>query len=234
MALPVNIEDLVHGNVIEWERLEFKKGWNPEKIIHSICAFANDLNNWGGGYIILGIEEDKGQPIFPPAGLEKNNLDKIQGDILNLAHQIIPNYFPIMQPYVLVTLAAHEPVPNNGQVNDQDNAFVLSNIEDLVAFCDQVSDQANDQAASQVKVMLNEQLHNRVKDVLGVVTTWIKRADLFEQISLSNHSTNREKYLDPLINLGWIEMEYPDKRTSPKQRYKITGSGGRLLGLLGK
>ena len=57
MALPVNIEDLVHGNVIEWERLEFKKGWNPEKIIHSICAFANDLNNWGGGYIILGIKE---------------------------------------------------------------------------------------------------------------------------------------------------------------------------------
>ena len=101
MALPVNIEDLVHGNVIEWERLEFKKGWNPEKIIHSICAFANDLNNWGGGYIILGIEEDKGQPIFPPAGLEKNKLDKIQADILNLAHQVIPNYFPIMQPYVL-------------------------------------------------------------------------------------------------------------------------------------
>ncbi len=140
--------------------------------------------------------------------------------------------------HVLVTLSAHEPEPNNGQVDDQDNTLVLSNIEDLVAFCDQVndqvSDQVSDQAASQVKVMLNKQLHNRVKDVLGVVTAWIKRADLFEQISLSNHSTNREKYLDPLINLGWIEMEYPDKRTSPKQRYKITESGGRLLGLLGK
>ena len=140
--------------------------------------------------------------------------------------------------HVLVTLSAHEPEPNNGQVDDQDNALVLSTIEDLVAFCDQVndqvSDQVSDQAASQVKVMLNKQLHNRVKDVLGVVTAWIKRADLFEQISLSNHSTNREKYLDPLINLGWIEMEYPDKRTSPKQRYKITESGGRLLGLLGK
>jgi ATP-dependent DNA helicase RecG len=30
MALPVNIEELIHGNTIEWERLEFKQGWNPD------------------------------------------------------------------------------------------------------------------------------------------------------------------------------------------------------------
>ena len=36
---------------MEWERLEYKAGWNPEEIIHTICAFANDINNWGGGYI---------------------------------------------------------------------------------------------------------------------------------------------------------------------------------------
>jgi predicted HTH transcriptional regulator len=29
-------------------RLEFKAGWNPEQIQHSVCAFANDINNWGG------------------------------------------------------------------------------------------------------------------------------------------------------------------------------------------
>ncbi len=101
MALPINIEDLVHGNVVEWERLEFKEGWNPEKTVQTMCAFANDLNNWGGGYIILGIKEDKGQPIFPPEGLEKNQLDKIQKDVLKLSHQVIPNYFPLIQPYVL-------------------------------------------------------------------------------------------------------------------------------------
>ena len=101
MALPTNIEDLVHGNVVEWERLEFKEGWNPEKTVHTMCAFANDLNNWGGGYIILGIKEENGQPILPPKGLEKNQLDKIQGDILNLSHQVTPNYFPILQPYIL-------------------------------------------------------------------------------------------------------------------------------------
>ena len=66
MALPINIRELVHGNTIEWERLELKKGWNPEDVIHSMCAFANDLHNWGGGYIILGVEENEGQSILPP------------------------------------------------------------------------------------------------------------------------------------------------------------------------
>jgi len=28
MALPINIRKLVHGKVVEWERLEFKAGWN--------------------------------------------------------------------------------------------------------------------------------------------------------------------------------------------------------------
>lgn len=101
MALPVNIEDLIHGNTIEWERLEFKQGWNPEDVIHSMCAFANDLHNWGGGYIIIGIAENEGQPILPPAGLQQNQLDAIQKKIIELGHKIQPNYFPIAQPYVL-------------------------------------------------------------------------------------------------------------------------------------
>lgn len=49
MALPVNIDELLHGNTVEWDRIELKKGWNPEKILHSICAFANDINNLDGG-----------------------------------------------------------------------------------------------------------------------------------------------------------------------------------------
>jgi len=54
MSLPVNIEELINGQTVEWERIEYKEGWNPVPILHSICAFANDLNNWGGGYIIIG------------------------------------------------------------------------------------------------------------------------------------------------------------------------------------
>lgn len=101
MSLPINIEELVHGQTIEWERLEFKRSWNPEDIVHSMCAFANDLNNWGGGYIIVGVAEDKGRPALPPHGVAQNQLDAIQGEIVQLAHRISPNYFPITEPYML-------------------------------------------------------------------------------------------------------------------------------------
>ena len=51
MALPVNIDDLVNHRKVEWARIEYKEGWNPEKVLHTLCAFANDIDNWGGGYV---------------------------------------------------------------------------------------------------------------------------------------------------------------------------------------
>ena len=44
MPLPINISELINGNTVEWDRLEFKSGWNPEDVLHTICAFANDVN----------------------------------------------------------------------------------------------------------------------------------------------------------------------------------------------
>ena len=38
MSLPINIKDLIHGHSVEWERLEFKRGWNHEDVIHTMCA----------------------------------------------------------------------------------------------------------------------------------------------------------------------------------------------------
>ncbi len=98
MPLPININDLINGNTIEWERIEFKKGWNPDAILHTITAFANDINNWGGGYVVVGIEEYNGRPVFPPAGLNKNDIDGIQKELLNLCNQIKPIYYPVAEP----------------------------------------------------------------------------------------------------------------------------------------
>ena len=39
--------------------------------------------------------------MLPPEGLQQNQLDKIQGEVLGLAHQLSPNYYPIVQPYLL-------------------------------------------------------------------------------------------------------------------------------------
>jgi len=97
-GLPVNIEELINGGTVEGERIEFKKGWNPEDVIHSMCAFANDINNWGSGYIIIGIEEENGKPVLPPEGVNQDHLDHYQGKVIELCHKMQPQYRPIIEP----------------------------------------------------------------------------------------------------------------------------------------
>ncbi|MBK9148874.1 MAG: putative DNA binding domain-containing protein [Flavobacteriales bacterium] len=100
MALPVNIDDLLHGRSVEWERMEFKQGWNPEAVLRSICAFANDFHNLGGGYIFIGVGEQHGQPVIPPVGIAPASIDAIQKEILNFGyHAIVPQYHPIVVPH---------------------------------------------------------------------------------------------------------------------------------------
>lgn len=67
-------------------------------MLHTLCAFANDINNWGGGYIIIGIVEKNGRPALPPLGLNPDDIDKIQAEITQLGHRISPHYLPVVQP----------------------------------------------------------------------------------------------------------------------------------------
>ena len=101
MALPINIDELLHGNTVEWDRIELKKGWNPEDIIHTLCAYANDINNWDGGYIIIGVEEENGKAKLPPIGLHVHELDAIQKKLIELSHKLSPVYVPVIQPYLI-------------------------------------------------------------------------------------------------------------------------------------
>ena len=97
MPLPINVADLINQRVVENARIEYKGVWNPEPILHSICAFANDIDNWGGGYIIIGIDEQDGMPKFPIRGLEKSSIDRINKELLQKCNLIEPRYIPIVE-----------------------------------------------------------------------------------------------------------------------------------------
>ena len=94
MALPIDIKALIAGKRVESSRIEYKASWNPESCIHTLCAFANDLENQDGGYIILGVEEKDGRPILPPCGINPDSVDSIQKEILQYCHFIEPFYSP--------------------------------------------------------------------------------------------------------------------------------------------
>jgi ATP-dependent DNA helicase RecG len=68
IMIPLKLETLLEGRVVEQYRVEYKRGWNPNDTIHAICAFANDFHNMNGGYIVIGIEERFGRPILQRFG----------------------------------------------------------------------------------------------------------------------------------------------------------------------
>ena len=42
----------------------------------------NDINNWDGGYIVIGVEEESGVAKLPPIGLKPEQLDAIQKKLI--------------------------------------------------------------------------------------------------------------------------------------------------------
>jgi len=94
MPLPINISGLLRGRIIEHDRIEFKEGWNPDSIYRSVCAFANDIENIGGGYIIIGVEEENGMAKLPVKGLPAEQLDSIQRQMIGFNNLIKPVYSP--------------------------------------------------------------------------------------------------------------------------------------------
>ena len=96
MALHMNLEDLLSARTVESDRIEFKEGWNPDATYRSICAFANDFDNSGGGYILIGVSEN---PLTktadrPVKGLTTNEIAKIQKDMIGFNNLIKPYYAP--------------------------------------------------------------------------------------------------------------------------------------------
>lgn len=92
--IPLKIETLLAGRVVEQNRVEYKEGWNPNDCIHTICAFANDYSNVNGGYLVLGVKEKDGIPRFPLSGIPKERLDGIQQEIFQYCNKIVPRYIP--------------------------------------------------------------------------------------------------------------------------------------------
>ena len=94
MPIPINISNLLSRKSVETERIEYKRGWNPAAIYRSICAFANDFDNIGGGYILVGIEEENGRPVRPVIGISEGELDDIQKRMVGFNNLIRPVYHP--------------------------------------------------------------------------------------------------------------------------------------------
>lgn len=94
MKLPINIEELLGGRAVESERLEYKLEWNPDAIYRTICAFANDFDETGGDYIVVGVKEENGRAIRPVIGIDPDQIEPIEKDMVGYNNLIRPYYQP--------------------------------------------------------------------------------------------------------------------------------------------
>ena len=89
---------MLNKRKVESNRIEFKANWNPDKIYHTICAFATDLENTGGGYILVGVEEENGIARRPVKGISDTEIDRILKDMVGYDAKLSPSYICKVSP----------------------------------------------------------------------------------------------------------------------------------------
>ena len=101
MSLNIDLKEL---SIRESERVEWKENGDDINIVTSIgktiTAFANDISNIGGGYVVCGAKETKDEYGFPRVlytGLTANKLKEIEGKVLQHCRDYIsPSIAPIV------------------------------------------------------------------------------------------------------------------------------------------
>jgi ATP-dependent DNA helicase RecG len=253
MALPINIGDLLHGRTVEWERIEFKEGWNPEEVMHTICAFANDYNNWGGGYIVIGIKEDNGVPVFPAKGVSLQDIDSIQKKLLNLCHLIKPNYFPVAEPsdldgvkILVIWVPGGQNIPYQAPISLADKSGHAYYIRRFSSTVKARAEEISDLIAYTGKIPFDDRInhHADIADLqLPLIREFLRdvQSDLYKESANMDHETlcrqmrivmGAKEYPKP-INAGLLFYNDNPQRYIPYSQLEVvqfkTGTAGDKL-----
>jgi ATP-dependent DNA helicase RecG len=210
MNLPLNLEDFLNARTVESERIEYKSGWNPEPIMQTICAFANDFRDQGGGFVIIGVEAPNGVPVMPPVGLEPEAIDGIHREMIRVSNRIQPPYHPVVEQAIYqerLILVVHCPAgstrPYKCPVSMTKNAnsayFIRQNSSTIRANREQEMELV--QLNQKIPFDDNINRHSTIQDVdLGLIRGFLKKvkSDLFETfVSMS--------FEDLLLKMNLVE-----------------------------
>jgi len=97
--------DLKELSQRESEKVEWKENGDDKNVVTSIVktisAFANDIANFGGGYVVCGAQEIKDEYGFPKlkfSGLSADKLKEIEGKVLQHCRDYVsPAIAPLVQ-----------------------------------------------------------------------------------------------------------------------------------------
>jgi len=86
----------------ENEQTEWKENVaDIDDVVATLCAFANDLQNLGGGYVVCGAKEEKDAHGFPKlvrAGLTAARLEEVENTVLaRCRERVSPPLAPLVE-----------------------------------------------------------------------------------------------------------------------------------------
>ena len=84
---------LIRDRRVDSDRIEYVWDWDPDTIAHTVCAFANDIENVDGGYIVIGIREENGT-ILGVNDLSSDDISRIEDGMGIILDNISPGYEP--------------------------------------------------------------------------------------------------------------------------------------------
>ncbi len=130
--------ECIENNRIESDFLEYKKsGEQKDKILKTMCAFANNIMNRKLNLILLGVEEHsekelKATPIRPIKGFNESEIEGVQKSINTLIPCIKPNIkFDLTHAFVdgraFIIIAVYN--NNNGPYEVSDKGEKLLNVK---------------------------------------------------------------------------------------------------------
>ena len=83
--------------------------------------------------------------------------------------------------------------------------------------------------APQVTPQVDERIASLLRVLQGATGGAMGSGDLLQALGLRDRKSFRERYVQPALQAGLIEMTLPDKPNSRLQQYRLTGQGQRSL-----
>lgn len=136
----------------------------------------------------------------------------------------------------MVTLQIHPFVgtEKGTEESNQEINFNIKSLEDITAISNQASNHVSNHVSNQVRQVLVAQFGSSVLKVFHKLFNHeLSSTEILREFGISKQTKNKQRYIDPLFNNGWIEYTIPGNPKDRNQKYRLTESGNQIVKLIG-
>ena len=151
--------------------------------------------------------------------------------------------FETEDSYFMTTLKIHPDAKSHAKVQPKSNELELPDItslesidallEQLLSLKEQPDFELSNYVGNQVSNQVSNQVDEKVKKALHYCKIQKSRKEILENgLEISNQTKNYKRYIEPLVELDWLERTLPDSPNAPNQKYLLSSKGKLLLEIL--